>query len=309
MSALAEITSGAKAGSTQVKVTRTAANGTGIFVYRGALLLGSASLVAGVALVNLATPLATGDVIQASVTSKGNQCGNPVTVVANPIKVTGWKSATEVNVVQENGQQLTMPVSQFVQMYGYQPASVFDSIGTNAVLQPEYVPAEVCPIAFDLNTEKQAGQTVLTVTNVQNTKGGTLISWNEGPYSNTIAQTYTEATAVTIDVKGADDTTPLRRSIAVAILEATPENGSITGLSWKSDSIRRGFNAIAHCQNQLQFRLEGFDFAWRDAIFYPPTQNEQIYHPVPNGSYTLWAREKGDSAEANWMSLTFTLNT
>ncbi|WP_234734796.1 hypothetical protein [Tellurirhabdus bombi] len=308
MSALAEIISGATAGSTQVKVTRTVANTTTILVYRGGLLLGQAGVVGGVATVTLSTALATADIIQASVASKGNECGNPVLVVANPVKVTGWKTPTEVEVVRADGMQLTMPVDVFVQNYGFQPASVYDPIGTKAILQPEYVQPDVCPIGFDLVTEKQAGQTVVTVTNIRHTKGSMLVRWNEGGWGNTLAQTYTDPQTIKIDVRGADDETFLRRTVTIAILEATPENSAITGLSWKFDSVSRGFNGIAHCTNQLQFRLEGYDNDWKDAYFYPTSQNEVVYVPVPNGSYTLWARQKNDANDLNWASLTFNLS-
>ncbi|WP_143092839.1 hypothetical protein, partial [Arsenicibacter rosenii] len=118
----ADIISGAVSGSVTTGIRCNEADGTIVVVSRGIWQLGTATLAGGIATVSLSQPLATGDVIQASVDEIGNQAGIPVVVTESEVEVTGWRTATEVEIRQSDGSLLAMPVDLFFDNYGYLPA-------------------------------------------------------------------------------------------------------------------------------------------------------------------------------------------
>lgn len=302
---LAVITSGAVADSTSVDVSCADADGTSILLFRGESQIGAGLLASGVCTIAVVS-LTEGDVIYASVTEKGNRCGRPVVVTTSSIRLSGWKTPTELNVVFPDGTTLAMPVDQFEQEFGFRPASIFDPEGTAAIIYPEYeTPSAVTdlPIQFDLLINQKFGETQIFVQNVRNTKGSILVRFNGGSWGNTLSITSVVAANITIDVRGEDDTEFESRTVAVTISSVTVNQYDISYV------IGYGVNSVslkAHNMTSLQFRLEGFNVNWYDGSVYDINRWEKTFEPVPAGNYIGWVRPSGDTNPAHWSKIEFT---
>lgn len=223
----ADIVSGAVSGSVTIGVRCNEANGTTVVVSRGIWQLGTATLAGGVATVSLSQPLATGDVIQASVTEIGNQAGISVVVVDSEVEVTGWRTATEVEIRQSDGTLLAMPVDLFFQNYGYMPAGVEDPAGTREILLPEFDSPGAGEIGFDLTVTKVAGTTTVSIVNAFNILGTLLVKWGSAGWSSTNTVNYTASQSVEVRVRGSSNPVDKYASRTIAV-DVLPSSGGST---------------------------------------------------------------------------------
>lgn len=311
---LATITEGAHHGSRWVRVTSTNADGTVIVLYRGVFQIGSGTLSAGTVLIAV-PPLATGDLIQASVTQLGNLCGLPVRVSASDSLPTGWKIPQTVEVVNPDGSTQTLTASAYQERFGELPAAVYDPTELISVVAPDPQILTLAPssqILFDLRVEQSAGLTTVTIQNVVNQAGLPLVRWAPGEsFVNSLSRTYTANATLTIDVRGENDTTHATKTVSLTVFNpptSAPLASDIKALSYRlmgsSDFVRVCVNSLKACE----CRLEGFDMSWQAMIFYGygPDYQEGSFYPVPTGTYTIWARVAGDTDATHWKSLTIT---
>jgi hypothetical protein len=308
MSYLADIISGATSSSQIVWVRLESGTGSQVLIYRGLVLLGSVTLTAAEGQVNLSQPLATGDLIQASVGERGMQSGLPVVVRATNFTVTGWKTPTEVNVSQPDGSVLAMPVDQFRKLNGYQPPSIFDPAGRRTILLPEFTPPDLGEISFDLTIQQQPGQTIVTVNNVTHAQGAPLVRWLASEsFGNDMSRSFTQATTLAIDVRGAGDGDFVSRSISVSVLNpsAAPQSTDIVACSYRlfgGPVVKVEVNSEKQCEAWL----EGWEADFKMLQFYESDYQEYIWGGPPPGTYKVWVRVAGDTNQDHWKW--FTLN-
>lgn len=310
---LANITAGAYHGSGFVTITAALPDSTAVVLYRGTLLLGSGLLASGSVVIPVA-PLATGDVIQASVTERGNQSGEPVMVFDTANPPTGWRIPATVQVSNPDGTTSTLTAAQYEAQTGIKPAAVYDPSLIVSVIAPD--PETIAQttvsgsvIVFGLKIEQQVGQTVVTVQSVLNQNGNVLVRWasTEG-FGNTLSRTYTAASTITINVKGDNDTVYASQTISVAIFSpptSTPAASDIAGVAWRQLGSANFVRVFIDSLKSCECRLEGFDMTWQTGVFYGinPDYQEGGFYPVPPGNYTIWVRVAGDTDSTRWKSL------
>ncbi|GAA4464183.1 hypothetical protein GCM10023189_43130 [Nibrella saemangeumensis] len=306
---LAQIVSTPYEGATSVKVQCAVADGTPIFLYRGELLLGSGVIASQECTIAVAG-LYERDVIQASVSQKGNLAGTPVIVQKLPVQVTGWATPTELEVWDADGNRLTMPADQFEELYGFRPAAYYDAEGVGAVVLPEYSPLPQQTIQFGVNIIHQPGQTILEVVDVLFANGAPLIAFNNGPFSNLNTLTVTESTTVQVSVRGEDDTQAVARLLTVDVL-AAPSAGPVTNgnpaIMWPSYWLEGSSEVwpLAHSWQPLECNIDGFDETWRAPFFRIHTRQNFVYPGVGPGLYTIQFRVAGDTNPDNWTKVLF----
>lgn len=243
--ARAQISSGAVSGSTSVQVTATGGDdGTTVLVYSGSAQLGTATLARGAATVTLSRSLATGEILIASVTNPGDGTGLPVMVTPANIVVNGYRTPSELNVIQADGSTLTMTVAQFFSTYGYVPASIQDAMGDNVMNWPEYralvnsggsnrgtvyQTVTVQTIGFTVLVSTGMNQTTLAVSNVTNQKGTVLVDFGAG-FATATSATFTTNQTVNVRVKGTQnvDADIVSQSVAVTVQSAAAASTTYT---------------------------------------------------------------------------------
>ncbi|MBN8824447.1 MULTISPECIES: hypothetical protein [unclassified Spirosoma] len=307
---LATITAGAYHGSGFVTVACNQANGTAILVYRGTSLLGQGVLSAGS--VVIAVPaLATNDIIQASVTERGNAAGAPVVVTASANPPTGWQTPDTVAVTRPNGSTEIIAASAYEAEFGVKPAASYDPRLKVSVVgpDPETIQQIVStPILFSVLIDKQVAQTVVTVSNVTGQNGTPLVRWaSSEAFGNSLSRTFTAAATVTIDVKGDSDTAFVSQTISVTVFSpstSTPSASDIIALAYSRGSGTDIIRGIVNAGKACQCKLEPFTSTWQAMEFHDFDCQDVGFYPVPAGTYTLYARVSGDTNSANWRSLT-----
>lgn len=310
-----QFTSGTIAGSALVSVAAPAANGTLVLVHSGNAELGRATLSAGVATLTLTRQLVAGEVLLASLSEVGQGCGLPVVIAETGIVINGWRTPTEISVTNAlTGETLLLTAAQFAELYGYASPSIQDPAGLEPRLWPEYTPGPVEQLQFDLLTDRSAGQTVVTVTNVLNARGGILVSWNGAGYANVLTQTYTSAQSIVVRVKGSGnaEVEAAERALAITIQPAPPAGSGagsnpdarLGGVIWRDFSnnyVRVEINADA----AVQVRLSGAG-AWQDCISYAPQYWEAPFTGIGSGVYNAQLRISGETDSSKWKLWSFT---
>ncbi|WP_080056862.1 hypothetical protein [Spirosoma aerolatum] len=308
---LATITAGAYHGSGFVTVSCAQANGTAILIYRGTLLLGQGILSAGSVVVAVPA-LAKGDIIQASVTERGNAAGVPVVVTDSANPPTGWQIPVTVQVTRQNGVIETLTASQYEAEFGVAPAKSYDPRLKTSVVGPDPETIQQVastPILFSLLIEMQVGQTVVTVSNVVGQTGNVLVRWaNTETFGNTLSRTYTATATVTVDVKGDSDTAYVSKTVNIVIFNPpappSPTISDIIAMSYSRSTGTDILRGIINSKKACQCKLEPFTSVWKDMEFHAFDCQDVGFNPVPAGTYTLYGRVAGDTNSANWRTLT-----
>lgn len=309
---LATITAGAFHGSEAVTVSCALANGTVIVLYRGEYKVAQGVLTNG-SVVIAVPPLAKGDILQASVTERGNQAGLPVLVLDTTDKPTGWRIPQTVKI----SDTVTLTAAQYEGQYGEKPAAVYDPALLLAIVEPDPESVEqpttfTGPILFSIRTEQSVGSTTVTVSNVVNQQGNALIRWapNES-FGNSWSRSFTQNATITIDVKGEGDTQPVSQTINVTVFSpstSTPTASDIVAISYRlfneNTYIRVNLNSL----KGLECRLDGFTSTWQTCIFYGTDYQEATFLAVPRGTYTAMVRVAGDTDSSRWRSLVIKTN-
>ncbi|RYC66349.1 hypothetical protein [Spirosoma sordidisoli] len=305
---------GAKAGSALVRAALDGgADGTPILIHWGNVRLGLGYLAGGRVEVVLSRPLAADDIIQASVSEQGTQAGPPVRVLGTGAVLGPWVTPTEIQVTEDNGQVLNYPAVAFQSQYGYLPASVENTEGLSTLTYPEFVPLPVNPVMFDLNAERQGGQTTVTVANVRNQRGGILTRWSgETNWGNVLSKAFTVAGTYTVEVKGSQNTDAeaVNRQLAVTIQTPPPAapapDARIAFYSWRNfgSQVYLFVNTTVEIQAQCP---QSSDPSWREGVVYDNAyQREVLFENVPNGAVSVTIRVRGETNPAKYVTMNFT---
>lgn len=319
MTNLAAIVLGAVHGSTSVVVNCLQANGTTIVLYRSTYHLGSGTITGNTC--TIAVPaLAEGDIIQASVTTRGNLCDEPVSVVANTAPPTGWQRAQTVVVRTSQGEE-TLTVEAYQERYGHLPPATYDPSARINVIAPPPDPDVVLPIPpagilFDVRVECAVGSTTVTVQNVANQLGNPLVRWTPtGNFSNSFQRTYTQPGTVTIAVKGEGSADVVTRTVAYDVFNPpalpNPPASDILAFGYDAGYTGSGIGVATFIINSLrdcETRLEGVDNTWRSATRRKTDKLEAFYDNIPQGTVgRFWVRIAGDNDADRWKSIAFTM--
>ena len=308
----ANITAGAYTRSELVTVTVAGAGAVSVVVCRGEFVLGTAVTVGGVAQVAV-PPLAAVDIIQASVTERGNQAGVPVRVLPNPSEQSGWVIPKTLTVTNLYGGTTTLTREQYIAQYGDVPGALFDPIGAGAVgVPPEYDTKPGVELGFDVEQVQQAGSTTLRV--VPRNGEGILVGWNGAVPGSAAPLTVTTSGNVTVAVvRDNAPAQPLSRLLPVVVLPAptapsTPAPGDITSAAWRN--YGNGYiRAMINCPKPCEAQLVGYDSSWKVGTAREPTFIEVDWSgPVPNGTYTCNCRVVGETNPANYVSFIIKVN-
>ena len=307
----ASITGGAFNGSTSVSVTCTGiANGTTILVCRGEMVLGSGLVASGAATVPVLT-LATGDIIQASVTTRGNGCGLPVVCKTAQTAPSGWVKPTSVAVTNPNGTVSTYEGALIETLLGETLPALYDPRAAGLTrLVPEYVALPPVELGFDVEQLMQAGKTTLRV--VPRSGELLLVGWNGADPASPAPLVLTSSANITVTVVRDDQpATPLSRALSVAVLAApaaasAPAAGDITSAGWRNMS-QNFIRALINCLKPCEALLSGYSTEWKTATMRENGFQEADWGgPVPNGTYTCIIRVIGETNPANYT--TFVVN-
>lgn len=308
----ANILSGAWSGSELVTVLFPDLGSVSVVVCRGEFVLGTATTADGVA--QVAVPmLAAGDVIQASVTERGNKAGIPVRVMANPSTTSGWLNATTVRVTNPGGSHTDYTVADYIATFGEMPGAVYDPLKSGlSKLPADYDNRHGTELGFDVQQVQQAGSTTLRV--VPRSGESLLVGWNGATPGSAAPLTVTASASVPVSVvRDSDQSATLTRNLSVIVLpaptnSATPAAGDITSACWRNYGggfIRAMINSAKPCEAQLV----GYDAAWK-----PGTNREATFievdwsGPVPSGTYTCNCRVVGETNPANYVSFIITVS-
>ncbi|MCX6217609.1 hypothetical protein [Spirosoma sp.] len=310
----ANITAGAYNLSEQVTVSAAVTAGSTVVVYRGEFLLGSGLVSSGQALVAV-PPLATGDIIQASVTERGNQSGIPVMVSVNPILTTGWLDPDTLLVTNADGSQTTYTVANYIATFGETPGSYYDPMAAGlSQLPADYDKKPVTELGFDVQQVMQAGSTVLRV--IPRGSEGLLVGWNGATPGSPAPLTVTTSATVTVSVIRDDDPTVTRtRSISVSVLPAptsasTPAAGDIIAASFRVMNTGGYIRAMVNSSKPCEGFLVGYSSSWIPGTFYGYLYQEIDWTgPVPTTgpiTYTVQVRVIGETNPANYTNFLLT---
>jgi len=312
----AQIRQGAVAGSARVTVSAgDAADATPVLLYWGNRLLGSGSLLTGQCELILNAPLAEGQIVQAHLTAQGSNCGLPVLVVAgNKPRPGQWVSPTEIAVTEVNAQGArtlrTLTAAQCFAEFGYLPAGQQDPFGLNLTVTPELDALPDAEIQFDVNVERQAGLTTVTVQNVLHTRGAVLVRFVNGAadtgYQSNPSVSYAAVGTVTISVKGSQDANArlVSRSVAISIQAPPPSSPApdsrIEYYAWRNypDQVQVYINTSV----QVQARIDAG--AWQDCNTYDqPRQREALFAGVASGSHQIDIRVREGTDSSKWVTM------
>lgn len=308
-----DILSGATAGSKSLSVATTAGPGALILVYRGLFYLGSLTLpdTAGPYTVPLTFPLAEGDIVQCSITERGNGCGLPMRVSASP-RPTGWSEPQTVTVQNAAGATATVTRQQYIDTYGEAPAPAYTpdralppiAFPGENVAAPVITPTATPAVSFALDTLREPGLATLAVSQVQNAAGDPLVRWKTGAgawsaWSSDLTKTYTASGTITVQVKGSaqPDSAATSRTLTLTVPGVPPpvDTGiaSMAARQFTNDS--RNLNLIMIYVNaaqpslvQLQLRpASGSPGPWVTINSYDIAFGERQFAGVAAGSYTV----------------------
>lgn len=309
---LATITAGAFHSSQSVTVTCALANELTIVLYRGDNLIAQGTLANG-AVVLAVAPLAKGDIIQASVTERGNQAGLPVLVSESADRLTGWRTPQTVKLSDTE----TITAAEYEARFGERPAATYNPALVVGVVAPDPETIQttavvVAAILFDLSVIQQVGSTTVTISNVLNQLGNALVRWaSTESYGNAMSRSFTQSSTVTIEVKGENDTTPMSRTVNVPVFApatTTPGGANDIPVSYRlfndNNYIRVNLNSLKGCE----CKLDGFSANWQACAFYGTDYQEATFNPVPLGTYTAIVRVAGDADSSRWKSVVIKTN-
>lgn len=306
----ANITTGATDRSEVVTVAAAVANGTTVVVYRGEFLIGSGVVTTGIASVSV-PPLSIGDIIQASVTERGNQAGIPVRVIADALAASGWLEPLTVKVTGQDGTTTVVSADVYESTYGETPGAVYDPLaGGQTRLPDDYDKAPTVELGFDLSIIQQAGSTSVRV--IPRNGEGLLVGWNGAAPSSPAPLNLLASANVSIAVvRDNDPTKTITRTIGITVLPAptspsTPAAGDIMAAGYQlmgNGFIRARINSNKPCEAQL----EGYSTDWKPGISYGPQYQEVDWPgPVPSGIYTVHCRVIGETNVANYTNFIIT---
>ena len=296
----ATITEGAYNLSERVSVTAAVANGTTVVICRGEFLIGSGTTTSGLVLIQV-PPLAIGDIIQASITERGNGAGIPVRVGPNPIAATGWLKPETLLV---EGDLLT--VAEYEETYGETPGAIYDPVAAGQTQLPaDYDRVPPVELGFDVETMQQAGTTTVRI--VPRNGEGLLVGWNGATPTSPAALTLTSSATITVAVQRDDrPTTTLSRSLSVVVLPAptapsTPAAGDVIAASYRL--FGGGFvRALINSKKNCEALLVGHTTTWQPGVTHGPQFQEVDWVPVPDGNYTCLIRVIGETNPANYFT-------
>ncbi len=306
----ANITAGAYTGSELVTVSAVLANGTTIVVCRGEYVLGSGTVTSNVATIAV-PPLASGDIMQASVSERGNQSGIPLVVSASPTQTTGWLDPATLVVTNADGSTTTYTVASYIATFGETPGAYFDPLTAGLSRLPaDYDNRPSVELGFDVQQTMQAGTTVVRI--VPRLGEGILVGWNGATPSSPTALTLTTSATVAVSVQRDDAPgVTLSRSLSVLVLPAptapsTPAAGDIIAASYRL--LGNGFvRALVNSNKACEGLLVGYTTSWTAGISYGPQYQEVNWPgPVPSGSYTCQCRVIGETNPANYVNFIIT---
>ncbi|GAB4023284.1 hypothetical protein GCM10028808_73250 [Spirosoma migulaei] len=307
----ADITGGAYASSVLVNVAADVDNGTTIVVCRGEFVVGSGLVTDGTANV-VVTPLASGDIIQASVTERGNQAGIPVRVDVNPLSATGWVKPDMLETTLEDGTVLNVPADAYAESFGEVAGAIYDPVTAGATLLPaDYDKEPLIELGFDLETTQQAGTTTIRV--VPRGNEGLLVGWNGASPTSPAALVLTTSATITVAVERDDNPgIILNRSLSVIVLPeptypSAPAAGDIKSSCWRN--YGNGFiRAMINCLKPCEAQLVGYSSTWIPAITRETNFQEADWSgPVPAGTYTCNIRVVGEEDSANYYTYLITV--
>ena len=307
--ALASIVSGYFHGSTSVTVALDSAAPAGatLLIYRGDFLLGSltAPTAAPFTASIPVTALATGDLIQASINTRGNGCGFPRLVTTSPTQPTGWLSPTTLSAVDAAGNAQTYTVEQYIAAFGSLPAAVYDPLLAGVTrLPPNYETPSPVELGFDVLVTTAPGTASLSV--VARGTEALLVGYNDATPGQNVPITLTASGTTKITVQRDDSTASLTRFVAVTVPPAntspgTPAAGDVWGLAYKLGN--GGYvNFYANANKACEVRIVGVNgSAWSAATQRNRDNWEVAFSPVPVGNYTVELRAIGETATANYI--------
>lgn len=307
MAGIATITAGAVNNSTSLTILATGvSNGSVIVVTRGEMIIGTGTVSSGAANVTVMT-LATGDIIQASVGSRGNQAGIPVLVQPATTLPTGWLDPTTITITNPDGTTSVYDALSIDFYFGETIPALYDPIRAGKTKIPaEYIPV-IRELGFDTEQNMQAGTTTIRV--IPRGTEGLLVGWNGATPTSPAPLTVTTSATVTVTVIRDDNpTVTLTRSIAVTVLPAptspsTPAAGDIGSAAYRNMGggfIRIMINSRKPCEAQLF----GYSSTWKPGTNRDPDYIEVDNYPVPSGTYTAKCRVVGETNPANYFTFT-----
>lgn len=298
----ANIVSGAFDGSTSLLIAAGVNNGVVIVVYRGDWVLGSGVAESGMVTVPV-TRLATGDVIQASVTERGNQAGIPVTVQPSSVEATGWLTPLTVRVTGPDGEVTEYSAADYLATFGEKAGDFYDPLQSGlSVLPADYDRQPITELGFDVEQVQQPGTTTLRV--LPRTAGGLLVGWNGATPTTPAPFTVTASGTVNVRVLRDDAVGELTRTVSVNVLPgsaATPSAGDITSAAWRlfgSSEILVFINSSKPCE----VLIAGYSSDFVPATFYGFKYQDINFAPVPGGTYTCRVRVIGETNPANYFN-------
>lgn len=302
---LAYIIEGAIAGSLFVKVQAVQANGETIKVYDniiseegGFTLIGTGTISANIAEVDLDRPLIKGEAINAYVGDFGEKTGGAILVGDNGSIPTGWKIPTGAIV---DDIAYTSPEA-YTEATGFTLPNVYDPESRNLTpIFPNSGIEKLLAIGFDVTIEKGIGAVVVTVENIRNCSGGYTIQFDADPAGMTNSKSYDADATVTIRVTDANQSSRYHeRAIEVEIPVEPAPTSEISNASYVNNKLGSlsGIIVVADSTEPLEAQVDGV-FTWTPMVFKGGNRWEKGYGvPAGPGTYTARVRVIADTGDA-----------
>ena len=302
---LAYIIDGAIAGSLLVTVQTVQDNGTGVVVYDNAIsdeggfnLLGSGTVTANIAEVELNRALIKGEAINAYIGDFGEKTGGSILVGDTGSIPTGWKIPTGATV----GDTAYPSAEAYTEATGLTLPNVYDPESRN--LTPNFPNSgieKLLGVGFDLTIKEGIGTVVVTVENIQNCSEGYTIKFDADPAGMTNSKTYEADATVTIRVTDANQSSRYHeRVIEVEVPVEPAPTSEISNASYtsnKSGSLS-GIIVLADSAEPLEAQVDGV-FTWLPMVFKGGNRWQKVYGvPAGPGTYMARVRVIADTGDA-----------
>lgn len=309
MAERAYVYSGAFVGSTEVKVRCFDSNGTTIYLYQGDSQLGIEALDSSDAVFTISPLQYSPDGLIAYVDEIGNRTGGitPISLKDDTKEYTGWKTPQSVSI---DG-QADISYEDWKTATGLELPDVYEPslMVNNNPLVDSLLSFANAKISFDLVINNNAGNCIVTVTNVVNSQGGFTIKFDTGIIGSNTTKTYTTAGTYQVTVTDiADNSNSITKTYTLAPTAPTTPSTSAIEVFWIDMSFldsgeRVGFVA-GYCSSQLQYKIDGYaGDVWLDGEGGSNNRWYKIFGNLASGT-TITVRVRVKSNTSDTKSLT-----